>query len=108
MNLIAITSHTTESELHYKTTFNKLKEKLKERGLLDSNDRRRGMIGYCIEDTYTQKFGYAHYISKGKLIKELEDINELEIAMLVDGGYSHFGGYSIKDGSNFTVKICVD
>ncbi|NFH91938.1 hypothetical protein FDA33_17420 [Clostridium botulinum] len=52
--------------------------------------------------------GYAHCIHTGK-IKEGIKLNELELSMICDDGFSHFGGYSnIGSDGRFTVKIYTD
>ena len=52
--------------------------------------------------------GYAHCIHTGK-IKEGINLNELELSMICDDGFSYFGGYSnISSNGTFTVKIYTD
>jgi len=57
---------------------------------------------------YQYVSGYAHCIHTGK-IKESIELNELELSMICDNGFSHFGGYSnISSDGKFTVKIYTD
>lgn len=61
-----------------------------------------------IFENYEVKNGYAHCIHTGK-IKDGIELNELELSMICDGGFSHFGGYSIiNSDSTFQVKIYTD
>lgn len=76
----------------YQDTYNKVKE----------NYNR------TIFEEHHCKNGYARNTHTGKL-KDGVDITELELSMLLDRGFSHFGGSSSisKDGS-FTVVIYTD
>ena len=60
-------------------------------------------------DSYKRISGYGHYTVTGKLTEEIQQLSALELSMLVDQGFSHFGGYSrIYDDGSFNVKIYTD
>lgn len=52
--------------------------------------------------------GYSHVIYHGKLNKDV-DITPLELAMILDRGYSWFGGsVSLEENGNFICEIYTD
>lgn len=57
---------------------------------------------------FTSQPGHAHCMYSGVLGEEIE-LTELELAMICDGGYSFFGGFStIHSDGTFVVKIYTD
>jgi len=62
----------------------------------------------AIFEDYSNKSSYARNTHTGKIKAGIE-IDELELSMICDDGFSHFGGSSSidKDG-NFTVVIYTD
>lgn len=60
---------------------------------------------FCEE--YERKSGHAQVRHTGTL-KEGFEFTELELAIICDNGYSHFGGYSSIYKKDFTVTIYVD
>ena len=109
MQLKAICDHTVESRAVYE---GRLKE-LREHNLNSIYD----VMADEQHNLYTRFTGYAHYTAEGYLLpvedikaKFGRDLTELDIAMLVDGGYSWFGGYStfFESSRHFVVKIYTD
>lgn len=63
---------------------------------------------FCENGYYEKEHGYAKHIYRGVLKKDVE-LTELELSMICDGGYSHFGGSSsIRQDRVFTVVIYID
>jgi hypothetical protein len=59
-------------------------------------------------ENYKFKSKYAENVHTGK-IKEGIELTELELSMICDGGFSHFGGSSsIYGDRTFTVTIYTD
>lgn len=59
-------------------------------------------------EEYQCKPQYARTIYTGKL-KEGIELTELELSMILDGGFSHFGGSSdIRSDRTFKIEICTD
>lgn len=103
MTLTAVVSHSPESILRYREVAEKLTEVL-------GHYPKESDLGDVHRD-----YGYAHYIATGTVPTELIDKlgrtpTELEISMMVDGGYSHFGGYCTLNPvtDDFTCKIHTD
>lgn len=99
MYLTAIVSLSDQQRVNYSKIWNSLKDKGCTRDLFNN---------------YTMRTGYAHKLHRGKVSLKLMELlgrmpTELELSMLCDSGYSHFGGYSNMDASgNFVVKIYTD
>jgi hypothetical protein len=104
--MIAICSHTEESKKLYQEAWEGLKAKLTERGYINEKQKYPS-IHNCADDL-THKSGYAHCQYNGKLKPDLEDLTDLQVAMLCDGGYSWFGGNCEKYGLRFSVKVYTD
>lgn len=92
----------TGNNPEYKEIFQNLKEKY---GVGQYKNLR--LADFC-EGEYTKTGGYANAVYRGKL-KEGVQLTELELSMICDNGYSHFGGSSVigKDGT-FSVTIYTD
>ncbi|WP_336761342.1 hypothetical protein [Paenibacillus sp. USHLN196] len=59
-------------------------------------------------ESYVPQSGYAQKTYRGQL-KQGVEISELELSMLLDRGFSHFGGSSsISSDGKFTVVIYTD
>ena len=66
--------------------------------------------GFAIDkifDDYRDVSSYARRTKTGK-IKDGITLSELELSMVCDGGYSHFGGSSSINGRSFKVVIYTD
>ena len=109
MQLKPITDHTVDSRAFYE---GRLKE-LRDHNLNSISD----IMSEEQHKLYTNFRGYAHYTAEGYLLpvedikaKLGRDLTELDIAMLVDGGFSWFGGYStfFVSSRHFVVKIYTD
>lgn len=87
-------SKTTE----YADTFKALKEKYGE---------HLKLADFCEGGTYDRKSGYAQVTYRGTLKEDVE-LTELELSMICDNGYGHFGGSSSIYKRDFTVVIYVD
>lgn len=109
MILKAVTKLDRNESTLYKETYHKLIDKMKDRGYIEE-----GIIGipsiarFCKPGTAKKKIEKTRYICIGELKNDLLDLNELEISMLVDNGYLHFGGEIIKNGSQFRCTIYTD
>lgn len=90
----------------YRELYKKLQEKygVGEHKNFHKYDNQENSIFEC----YECKPKYARNIHTGK-IKDGIELNELELSMICDDGFSHFGGSSIinNDGS-FKVEIYTD
>ena len=65
------------------------------------------LADFCDGD-YSRVSGYAKVTYSGKLKDDVE-LTALELSMICDDGYSHFGGRSnIYDDKKFTVMIYTD
>lgn len=104
--MIPICEHTEETEKRYKDAWNDLKSKLKERGYVDEVHKNPSI--YRCSDDVEAKHGYAHCLYTGTLKPDLEDLTDLQTAMLCDGGYSWFGGSCSKDKLKFSVRVHTD
>ncbi|OPH61885.1 hypothetical protein BC351_01185 [Paenibacillus ferrarius] len=93
-------------ELHkqYTDTYEKLKERYRKTNENGYNFfPKKELIG-----DYTCESGYARNTYRGRIPEGVE-LNELELSMICDDGFSHFGGSSsiYKDGT-YTVVIYID
>lgn len=104
--MIPICKHTEESGKRYQEAWEDLKTKLTERGYI--NEKQTCPSIHNCNDDLTRKSGYAHCQYLGKLKPDLEDLTDLQVAMLCDGGYSWFGGNCEKNGLHFNVKVYTD
>lgn len=90
-----------ELKAEYEKTYNALKERfpLTKIGLFDIK---------AIFDKFEEKPDYAHTTYVGK-IKDDVELTELELSMICDNGYMHFGGKStIRPDKTFEVVIYTD
>lgn len=92
----------TGSNPEYNEIFQNLKEKYGKGKFKILN-----LSDFC-EGDYERTSGYARATYRGKL-KEDVQLTELELSMICDNGYSHFGGSSnIGKDKTFTVAIYTD
>lgn len=110
LTLRAVVAHDDKSLERYETTMKALREKLSVLGLVRATVGLPYMSQCCEPGTYEHTSGYAKKVCKGTLIKELWDLSALQVSMLVDGGYSHFGGDAFinNDTGYFRVTIYTD
>lgn len=91
-----------EITTRYREIYANLKEKYG-CGEHKSFDKYSGLF-----EDYKSRSQYARMIHTGK-VKEGIELTELELSMVCDDGYSHFGGSScIQSDRTFKVEICTD
>lgn len=92
-----------QESLEYKEIFNNLKEKYGK-----GEFRNLNIKDFCENEECSRHSGYAKVTYTGKL-KEYVELTELELSMICDNGYSHFGGSSFIDRDRgFSVTIYTD
>lgn len=64
-------------------------------------------LKYEMFENLKSKSGYAHCLYEGDITEGI-DLTEEEMAIICDGGFSYFGGYSNINGRHFNVKIYTD
>lgn len=104
--MIPICEHTEESKKRYEAIWDDLKAKLEQRGYIDEKHKYPSIYN-CSENLKRQS-GYANSQYSGTLKPDLNDLTDLQVAMLCDGGYSWFGGQCSKNGLKFNVKVYTD
>ena len=99
MELIAIPDleRNPEKLEEYKNIFSQLKEKL---GNEDIRIYREKLLSRC---DWTPSYARATYTGK---IKEGIELTELELSMICDNGFSHFGGNSVINPDR-TFKVII-
>ena len=101
MNLTAVVALTETQDKEYRKTYTELKSRLgtNKAGYFDT----KGLF-----EDYTLQTGYARKTHRGRLKPGVE-LTELELSMVCDDGYSHFGGSgTISKDRTFCVVIYTD
>jgi len=105
MRLKAIVGMDEETRVKYREIYNKLKEFWK----TEFDQKYLNLTVICEEGTLRRENGHAQFTCRGKLKEQYRHFTELELSMIADNGFSHFGGSSNKsDDGSFSVTIYVD
>lgn len=105
--MIAIVEHTEGTIASYKRTWKQVQEKMTALGLVNkfgNIDRKKAFK----EGTFKRRPSYSKYTYSGELIDELSDLSALQVAMIVDNGFSWFGGSCSKNGLKVSGVVYTD
>lgn len=99
--MIAITSHNEKTKEEYEAALYELRDIMSANGF-------KNYVDAC--QVVNKKSTYARNTYSGVLKPEMRNISALQVAMMLDGGYSWFGGRCSKDpdGLSFCVTIYTD